>query len=110
MQHLINIHFTSPQLGQQLLAAGRPAMLYFVFNRQVVSVIVAHDLQQGEFVAQVPYFPPMQSLEDFTPDVCQQLLAAAAGVPHLPVHIRQVKSWVMSALVRCPWFPLAPCS
>jgi hypothetical protein len=53
MQHLINIHFSSPQLGQQLLAAGRPAMLYFVFNRQVVSVIVAHDLQQGEFVAQV---------------------------------------------------------
>jgi hypothetical protein len=42
----------------------------------------------------------MQSLEDFTPDVCQQLLAAAAGVSHLPVAVHQVKSWVMSALVR----------
>ncbi len=65
--HLINIHFTSPTLGQRLLlgppgapsgaqAAGgsnAAAMLYFVFNRDVVGVVVAHDLQRGEFVAQV---------------------------------------------------------
>lgn len=86
IQHLINIHFTSKQLGSALLgcsapppqqqqqgtpqgsaatpssAAGasapqathpRPAMLYFVFNRSVVAVVVAHDLSAGEFVAQV---------------------------------------------------------
>ncbi len=64
MQHLINIHFTSPSLGARMLGRGpgsaKPAgrgdaaaMLYFVFNRQVVGVVVAHDLEQGEFVAQV---------------------------------------------------------
>jgi hypothetical protein len=32
---------------------GRPAMLYFVFNAGVIAVLVAHDLTQGTFVAQV---------------------------------------------------------
>lgn len=55
LQHLINIHFTSPSLGSALLAAGRPAMIYFVAGggSSVVGAVVAHDLQHGEFVAQV---------------------------------------------------------
>lgn len=66
-QHLLNIHFHAPALGAALLArdesasadmapasAGRSraAMLYFVFNANVVAVLVAHDLRVGEFVAQ----------------------------------------------------------
>ncbi len=51
IQHLINIHFFSNQLGQ--MAASRPGMLYFIFNAQVVMVLVAHNLIHGEFVAQV---------------------------------------------------------
>lgn len=53
MQHLVSIHFSWPLLGQALLAGGREGMLYFVFNSQVVAVLVAHNLEQGEFVAQV---------------------------------------------------------
>ena len=52
MQNLVNIHFMSQSLGRHLLQRD-PAMLYFVFNADVVVVIVAHDLQAGEFVAQV---------------------------------------------------------
>ncbi len=51
MQHLINIHFMAPGLRGHL--HGREAMLYFVFNSEVITVVVAHDLQRGEFVAQV---------------------------------------------------------
>lgn len=32
-----------------------------------VAVVIAHDLQQGEFVAQVPFFKPLQQAKDFTP-------------------------------------------
>eukprot|EP00878_Enallax_costatus_P033560 GHUV01037074.1.p1 GENE.GHUV01037074.1~~GHUV01037074.1.p1 ORF type:complete len:141 (-),score=12.39 GHUV01037074.1:185-607(-) len=53
LQHLMSIHFTWPALGQALLSSGRAGMLYFVFNRQVVAVVVAHDLSRGECVAQV---------------------------------------------------------
>ena len=51
MQHLINIHFFSEKLGR--LASKRPGMLYFVFNADVVTVLVAHTIREGEFVAQV---------------------------------------------------------
>jgi hypothetical protein len=55
MQHLVNIHFFSKQMGQFL--SQRPAMLYFVFNAEVVTVLVAHMLREGEFVAQVRTSP-----------------------------------------------------
>ena len=54
LQHLVNIHFFCPGLWQHILQ--RPAMLYFVFNSQVVSVLVGHDLPSGELVAQVAAF------------------------------------------------------
>jgi hypothetical protein len=51
LQHLINIHFTVPDLWPKI--ADRPAMLYFAFNPDVIAVLVAHDIRKGEFVAQV---------------------------------------------------------
>jgi 2-polyprenyl-6-methoxyphenol hydroxylase-like FAD-dependent oxidoreductase len=98
MQHLINVHFTHPPLGRALLAASPaddkgaasrscssssppacpPAMLYFVLNADVVAVIVAHDLARGEFVAQLPYWPPLQDAGlDFSPGACAALVRAA---------------------------------
>ncbi|WIA08637.1 hypothetical protein OEZ85_008065 [Tetradesmus obliquus] len=125
LQHLMSIHFSCPALGRSLLQQQRPAMLYFVFNRQIVAVVVAHDLEQGEFVAQVPYYPPLQSPADFTPEVCRQLIAdaagwslaqlqqpaaaAAAGAAGPGQHgfqLHSVKSWAMSAVVAedyCAW-------
>lgn len=50
MQHLVNIHFIAPGLKSSL--RGREAMLYFVFNSNVIAVLVAHDISRGEFVAQ----------------------------------------------------------
>jgi hypothetical protein len=40
-------------------------MLYFLFNKDLVSVLVCHDIRNGEFVLQVPYFPPIETLEDY---------------------------------------------
>lgn len=39
---------------------GREGMLYFVFNSDVIAVVVAHNIGRGEFVAQVsqPPLPP----------------------------------------------------
>lgn len=38
------------QLGS--LLEGREGMLYFVFNSDVIAVMVAHNIKEGEFVAQ----------------------------------------------------------
>ena len=106
MQHLVNVHFTSKTLASRLRTEGRAAMLYFVFNPDVVAVVVAHDLRTGEFVAQVPFFPPHQSLEkDFSPDVLKALIERAAcgrgtkGDGLGDLEVRSARSWTMSAEV-----------
>ncbi|MCI59766.1 putative polyketide hydroxylase-like, partial [Trifolium medium] len=42
-------------------------MLFFIFNTEAIGVLVAHDLRQGEFVLQIPFYPPQQTIEDFSP-------------------------------------------
>lgn len=99
LQHLMNVHFVSPELAEMLQASGRPAMLYFVFNPDTVLVLVAHNLARGQFVAQIPYHPPHQHPTDFSRQVCADLLRAAAGVSSLSLEIKDISPWAMSSLV-----------
>lgn len=55
MQNLVSVHFLSRDLGNYLLHE-RPGMLFFIFNPDAIGVLVAHDLNEGEFVLQVIYF------------------------------------------------------
>jgi hypothetical protein len=48
---------------------------------------------------QIPYFPPLQSPDRFTPELCARLVRAAAGQPQLPLTIETVRPWVMGARV-----------
>jgi 2-polyprenyl-6-methoxyphenol hydroxylase-like FAD-dependent oxidoreductase len=52
LQDLISVHFMSIDLGNFLLK-NRPGMLFFIFNQEAIGVLVAHHLEQGEFVLQV---------------------------------------------------------
>lgn len=52
LQKLVSVHFLSKVLGKYLLNE-RPGMLFFIFNTEAIGVLVAHDLEQGEFVLQV---------------------------------------------------------
>ena len=97
MQHLINIHFISPKLGEELKLYDRQGMLYFIFGPGVIAVMVAHNLDTGEFVAQVPYFPPLQSPDDFTPEACAAIVRRAAGDASLPLQLKTIRPWAMSA-------------
>lgn len=68
LQNFINIHFKSKQLGEQMIKHNRSAMLHFIFNPQIVCVLVSHDITNGEFVLQVPYYPPVESIDDYKND------------------------------------------
>ena len=48
---------------------------------------------------QVPYFPPSQSIADFSPEVCKALLLAAIGQPDVNIDVRSVRTWTMHAEV-----------
>ncbi|KAK9675449.1 hypothetical protein RND81_11G007900 [Saponaria officinalis] len=98
LQNLISVHFVSRELGQYLLEK-RPGMLFFIFNTDAIGVLVAHDLQQGEFVLQVPYYPPQQKLEDFKSKMCEQLIFKLVGHELDDIAVIDVKPWVMHAEV-----------
>jgi hypothetical protein len=61
-------------------------------------VVVAHDVDAGEFVCQIPYFPPYEQPADFTPDECRRLVLAAVGGDVSPsdITVLSVKQWRMA--------------
>ena len=93
LQHLINVHFFSPQLAEQL-QSRIPAMLYFIYTSSGVAVLVAHALKRGEFVAQIPYFPPYQRSDDFDQKRYIELLQKLAG-QRIPIDVRSIRKWRM---------------
>jgi len=99
LQHLINIYFSSPDLGQKLVHLDRMGMLYFIFSKRYIAVLVAHNLGQGEFVAQIPYFPPLQGAEEFSDAVCESIIRDISGDRSLSVTVHAVKPWAMGAAV-----------
>ena len=48
---------------------------------------------------QVPIYPPQQSLDDFTPEVCQRIVRESIGLPNIPVRLGTVRQWTMSSQV-----------
>ena len=93
LQHLINVHFFSMELSEWL-RSRIPAMLYFIYSSAGVAVLVAHAFKRGEFVAQIPFFPPHQQAEDFDKQRCIALLRGLAGRP-ISINIRSVRTWRM---------------
>ncbi|KAK4402675.1 putative polyketide hydroxylase [Sesamum angolense] len=98
LQKLVSVHFTSQDLGKYLIKE-RPGMLFFIFNTEAIGVLVAHDLEEGEFVLQVPFYPPQQKFEDFNPGMCEQLIFKLVGRELADINVLDVKPWVMHAEV-----------
>ena len=61
LQHMIGIHFCA-DLSQWV--NHRKCILYWVLNRDVLGVLIAHGLPT-EWVLFLPYFSPQQTAEDF---------------------------------------------
>ncbi|PKA55809.1 hypothetical protein AXF42_Ash012101 [Apostasia shenzhenica] len=98
LQRLVSIHFLSKDLGKYLLHK-RPGMLFFIFNPAAVGALVAHDLNEGEFVLQIPCYPPQQNFEDFDYEVCEEIIFKLVGWKLQDVQVVDVKPWVMHAEV-----------
>ncbi|MGD8990515.1 MAG: FAD-dependent monooxygenase, partial [Desulfobacterales bacterium] len=93
LQHLINVHFFSQQLAKGL-QHRIPAMLYFIYSKAGVAVLIAHSFRRGEFAAQIPFFPPYQRIEDFGVNRCAEMLQKLAG-QSIDVDVRSIRNWRM---------------
>ncbi len=96
-QVFISIHFFSPELSE-LLAQRILGMLYFIYSPAGVGVLVSHDLAAGEFVLQLPLFPPHQAADAFSKSVCAELIDRLTGAP-VSAAVRSVRPWRLGAWV-----------
>jgi 2-polyprenyl-6-methoxyphenol hydroxylase-like FAD-dependent oxidoreductase len=79
LQYFKSVHFRAPSLYERL--KHRPAMLYFVFHQEAVAVLVAHHMGKGEWVAQLPFFPPLQDGSSLDEVECGRIIQALVGAP-----------------------------
>ncbi|CAO1946927.1 unnamed protein product [Urochloa humidicola] len=98
LQKLVSVHFHSRDLGRYL-STQRPGMLFFVFNPGAIGVLVAHDLEHGEFVLQIPFYPPQQMFEEFSAKVCEQIIVKLVGWEPADIQVLDIKPWAMHAEV-----------
>ncbi len=75
LQHMMGVHFCA-DLGH--LINERKSVLYWVLNKQLIGVLIAHWLPT-EWVRFALYFPPQQIPEQFSERVCRALIQAACG-------------------------------
>jgi 2-polyprenyl-6-methoxyphenol hydroxylase-like FAD-dependent oxidoreductase len=107
-QDLINIHVRlsieqASRLHSQQDKTNRAAMLYSVFSPDVVAMVVCHSI--GEYVIQIPYFPPYQSLEeDFSGKKLETILHAIFGPAVDNWELCSVRCWSMSSLIADQYF------
>jgi 2,4-dichlorophenol 6-monooxygenase len=95
LQHVISVHF-SANLRPYLWSRRGPVI--FTFTPRGLGIIIVHS-SPNDFVFQIPYFPPVQRLEDFTADNCQCKIRDALGDRELAVDIHSVQSWAMTAQI-----------
>jgi 2-polyprenyl-6-methoxyphenol hydroxylase-like FAD-dependent oxidoreductase len=91
IQHLINVHF---QMDEDTLP---PAMLYTVFSAKLLAMVVRHG--PGNYVMQIPYFPPYQTIDDdFSVSQVQSKIQSAIGET-TEFTIKSIRPWTMGSLV-----------
>ncbi|MEI6251844.1 MAG: FAD-dependent monooxygenase [Mycobacteriaceae bacterium] len=95
LQHVISVHFHA-DLRRYLWSRRGPVI--FTFTPRGIGITIVHSTP-GEFVFQIPYFPPVQRLEDFTAEDCRRRIRDALGDMELAVDIHSVQSWAMTAQV-----------
>lgn len=97
LQRLVNVHFFSRSLAERLRTTI-PAMLYFIYSPAGVGVVVAHALSRGEFVAQIPFFPPLQPFSAFDEQGCLELIQQWSG-REVTVQVKSIRQWSMRVAV-----------
>jgi 2-polyprenyl-6-methoxyphenol hydroxylase-like FAD-dependent oxidoreductase len=100
LQHLINIHVQIlPVESAAALHKNNHAMLYSVYSPTVVAMVVCHSV--GEYIIQIPYFPPYQTVHDnFGPDQVARILQAIFGPRYAKdCVVQSVKPWTMTSFV-----------
>jgi 2-polyprenyl-6-methoxyphenol hydroxylase-like FAD-dependent oxidoreductase len=90
---MIGIYFRADLGG---LVNHRKSILYWTLNPNALGVLIAHWLPD-EWVLFVPYFPPQQSVEQFSEEKCRAIIEAAVGLRPADLSLALVRPWTLAA-------------
>ena len=102
LERFASVHFTCPELAP-MIDGSRRAMLYFVLNPDIIACVVAHNIDRGSWVAQVPVFPPHSAFtgDESDPEwkaFCERAVDACIGVAGVDRYIHSSRVWSMDSL------------
>lgn len=95
IENFITIHFEADLTSQ---TDARPGVLYFLMDPDVNGVLIAYD-RAGTWVLMQGYDPVTEQASDYDEARCRALVAKATGGADVPVTIRNIGSWAMSAQI-----------
>lgn len=99
VENLMNIHVRlDTDQATRLHADDNHAMLFTSFTPYAVAMTVCHS--PGEYIIQIPFFPPLQTpMEDFCDDRLQVIVGEIFGPRVTQFQIVSARPWTMSAVV-----------
>jgi len=96
IQSFVMVHFRACLRG---VPEVPPGVLFFLCDpRSRGGVFVVHDLDR-EGVYMIPYDPEQESVDDYDPARCAQLVREGLEDPRLPLEVANVVTWTMTAQV-----------
>jgi 2-polyprenyl-6-methoxyphenol hydroxylase-like FAD-dependent oxidoreductase len=95
LERFTSVHFRAPELWRRMDSKDA-AMLSFVMNSKTLACVVAHNFEQGEYVAQLPLYDHVNQYEQ---SELEELISSCIGDSTVPFEIGSALEWSMSALV-----------
>jgi len=96
IQSFVMVHFRARLRG---IPEVPPGVLFFLCDpRARGAVFIVHDLDR-EAVCMLPYDPAKESLVDYPPARCAELVRACLADPTLALEVENVSTWAMTAQV-----------
>ena len=94
LNHFLTIHFSADLSS---LVGDAPGVLYWVCDPYSGGNLVSHG--DGEWVYMHRYDPAAESVDDYPPERCLDMVRAALEDPSLPLEMCSLSTWTMSAQV-----------
>lgn len=94
LRDFVNAYFEA-DLSRVVATRGK---LYFIFNPEAPGVFIAHHVEK-RWVFHTIVATPHEKMEDFSLDVMRARILAALGQPDVPIEIKSMSQWRMTAQV-----------
>ena len=94
LQDFVNAYFEA-DLSDRVSTRGK---LYWVLDPEAAGTLIAHHVER-RWVYHVPIYQPYERPEDYTEEVFVERIRKAVGDDTLPIHIRSISFWRMTAQV-----------